>query len=77
MPAIAPGVVCRMPCFRAIISVFGLDWMPFINSLAAVGPRIIATKTSQSSSAKFRKIVINHATHPHKNWIKEGSFEVV
>jgi len=38
----APGVVCRIPCFLAIVSVFGIDWIPFINSLATVGPRMIS-----------------------------------
>ena len=42
---IAPGVVCWIPCFWAILSVLGFDVIPFINSLVAVGPRMIALKT--------------------------------
>ena len=39
-PAIAPGVMFRMPCFWAMQSVLGVgaDEVPFIISLAEVGP---------------------------------------
>jgi len=53
---------------------FGADGTPFINSLAEVGPRIIATKTWKplSKIMKFESCI----THPHKDGIQKGGLDV-
>lgn len=79
-PAIAPGVIYRIPYFWAMLYALGFDNMPFFNPLAIVGPRMIAAKTwattSQSESGAHEADE-SHRTHPHESGIQKGSLDII